>query len=65
MTTEDAIGDPIIGTAKAAEILHWSQRRVQRAIITDRLPIVGTVGSRGEYLIRESAVQALAAEQAS
>lgn len=43
-------GPTIIGTPEAAQILGWTQRKVQRAASTGQIPIVGTLGARGEYV---------------
>jgi excisionase family DNA binding protein len=51
-------GDRIIGTHEAADLLHVSRRTVQRLALTGEIPIIGTVGKRGEYLFRASDVEA-------
>jgi hypothetical protein len=52
--------DRIIGTAKAAEILGWHQRKVQRAANTGQIPIVGKLGTRQDLLFREADIEDLA-----
>lgn len=49
-----------IGTAKAAEILGWTSRRVQRAAHTGAIPVVGKLNERGDLLFSEQAIQELA-----
>ena len=55
-------GNDLIGTRRAAELLHWNQRKVQRLILraldTGAIPIV-KVGGRGDYVLHEADLPAL------
>jgi predicted site-specific integrase-resolvase len=52
--------EPFIGTATAAELLGWTQRRVQRAANTGQIPVVATVEPDGRYLFKKAAIEELA-----
>jgi hypothetical protein len=52
--------DRIIGTADAAKVLGWSQRKVQRAVTTGAIPIVGHIGIRRDALFRATQIEELA-----
>lgn len=51
-------GDRIIGSHEAADLLHVSQRTIQRLALTGEIPVVATIGKRGEYLFRTSDIEA-------
>lgn len=57
-------GNDLIGTRRAAQLLHWNQRKVQRvikhALDTGAIPIV-QVGGRGDYVIHAADLTVLEA----
>lgn len=61
--TEPTEPSRIIGTAEAADILGWSQRKVQRQVNTRPIPIIrDKVGGRVEYLFDRDVIEHLAEE---
>jgi hypothetical protein len=61
----DDAEDRIIGTAEAAELLGWSQRKLQRKLHTGQIdlqPIQDAVGHRKEYLFLAADVIAVSGE---
>jgi excisionase family DNA binding protein len=58
------VDDPtrIINAAEAAVTLEVSKRTIIRKIHSGAIPIVGTLGTQGEFLIRASVINALKAE---
>lgn len=52
-----------IGTAKAAKLLGWHPRKVQRAAHTGVIPIVGKLNDRGDLLFSQAAIEELAKQQ--
>lgn len=50
----------MIGTATAAELLGWTQRRVQRAANTGQIPVVATVAPDGRYLFTKASIEEIA-----
>lgn len=58
----DASNDPI-GTAKAAEILGYSPRKVHRLANTGAIPIIGKLNARGDLLFSQKAIEELAKKE--
>lgn len=58
----DAKDDPI-GTAKAAEILGFSPRKVHRLANTGAIPIIGKLNARGDLLFSQHVIEELAKHQ--
>jgi hypothetical protein len=54
----------LIGTSDAAAILGITPRSVQRKANTGQIPIVGTLGVRGEYVFDEAEIERLAGQEA-
>jgi hypothetical protein len=52
--------DRPIGTAKAAEILGWNPRKVQRAAHTGAIPVVGKLNERGDLLFSQKTIEEIA-----
>jgi excisionase family DNA binding protein len=59
-TLVSEITDPnrIVGTHEAADLLGVSRRTVQRLALTGEIPVIATVGKRGEYLFKASDIEA-------
>lgn len=55
--------DRPIGTAKAAEILGWSTRKVQRAAATGAIPIVGKLDGRDALMFSQQTIEEIAARE--
>ena len=55
----------LIGTSDAAVILGITPRSVQRKANTGQIPIVGTLGVRGEYVFDEAVIEEHAKQEAT
>lgn len=50
----------IIGSQEAAEILGWDRRKVQRAVNTGQIPVVGKLGPQGKLMFDAAVIEEIA-----